>query len=130
MNITLRVWRQANAKAEGRMVTYQVQGVSHDMSFLEMLDLLNEDLTLKGEEPVATTAERAWTRANTLPSFPVTSSLPGDRNLARPWSLWSSGMRSTLSMTKPTKRSRSPRTRSMTARPSTSTVAWTPNGSA
>ena len=53
MNITLRVWRQANASAEGRMVTYQVQDVSSDMSFLEMLDLLNEDLTLKGEEPVA-----------------------------------------------------------------------------
>ncbi|HAM44340.1 MAG TPA: succinate dehydrogenase/fumarate reductase iron-sulfur subunit [Propionibacteriaceae bacterium] len=53
MNITLRVWRQANAQSEGRMVTYQVQDVSEDMSFLEMLDLLNEDLTLKGEEPVA-----------------------------------------------------------------------------
>jgi len=53
VNITLRVWRQANAQAEGRMVTYQVQDVSADMSFLEMLDLLNEDLTLKGEEPVA-----------------------------------------------------------------------------
>ena len=35
------------------MVTYQVQDVSPDMSFLEMLDLLNEDLTIKGEEPVA-----------------------------------------------------------------------------
>ncbi len=48
MNITLRVWRQANASAEGRMVTYQVQDVSQDMSFLEMLDLLNEDLTAQG----------------------------------------------------------------------------------
>jgi succinate dehydrogenase / fumarate reductase iron-sulfur subunit len=53
VNITLRVWRQANAQSEGRMVTYQVQDVSEDMSFLEMLDLLNEDLTVKGEEPVA-----------------------------------------------------------------------------
>ncbi len=53
MNITLRVWRQANAASEGRMVTYQVQDVSPDMSFLEMLDLLNEDLTVKGEEPIA-----------------------------------------------------------------------------
>lgn len=53
MNITLRVWRQANAASEGRMVTYQVQDVSEDMSFLEMLDLLNEDLTVKGEEPIA-----------------------------------------------------------------------------
>jgi succinate dehydrogenase / fumarate reductase iron-sulfur subunit len=53
VNITLRVWRQANAASEGRMVTYQVQEVSPDMSFLEMLDLLNEDLTVKGEEPIA-----------------------------------------------------------------------------
>jgi succinate dehydrogenase / fumarate reductase, iron-sulfur subunit len=53
VNITLRVWRQANAQSEGRMVTYQVRDVSEDMSFLEMLDLLNEDLTVKGEEPVA-----------------------------------------------------------------------------
>ncbi len=53
MNITLRVWRQQNAQAEGRMVTYQVQDVSEDMSFLEMLDLLNERLTVEGEEPIA-----------------------------------------------------------------------------
>ena len=53
MNVTLRVWRQANSSTEGKMVTYQVQDVSPDMSFLEMLDLLNEDLTVKGEEPVA-----------------------------------------------------------------------------
>ena len=53
MNITLRVWRQANAAAVGRMVTYQVKDVSEDMSFLEMLDLLNENLTIAGEEPVA-----------------------------------------------------------------------------
>lgn len=53
MNVTLRVWRQANSSAEGKMVTYQVQDVSSDMSFLEMLDLLNEDLTVSGEEPVA-----------------------------------------------------------------------------
>jgi succinate dehydrogenase / fumarate reductase, iron-sulfur subunit len=53
VNITLRVWRQVNAQSDGRMVTYQVRDVSEDMSFLEMLDLLNEDLTVKGEEPVA-----------------------------------------------------------------------------
>ena len=53
MNITLRVWRQPNAQAEGRMVTYQVTDVSPDMSFLEMLDLLNEQLTIEGVEPVA-----------------------------------------------------------------------------
>ena len=53
MIINLRVWRQANAGAKGRMVSYRVENVSEDMSFLEMLDLLNEDLTIKGEEPVA-----------------------------------------------------------------------------
>ena len=53
MNVTLRVWRQANAASEGRMRTYKGEDVSPDMSFLEMLDLLNEDLTVKGEEPVA-----------------------------------------------------------------------------
>jgi succinate dehydrogenase / fumarate reductase iron-sulfur subunit len=53
VNITLRVWRQANADAQGKMVTYQVADVSPDMSFLEMLDLLNEDLTAQDEEPIA-----------------------------------------------------------------------------
>ena len=53
MNITLRVWRQANANAQGAMQTYQLADVSPDMSFLEMLDLLNEQLTVEGVEPVA-----------------------------------------------------------------------------
>ena len=53
MNITLRVWRQTNAQAKGEMATYQVQDVSKDMSFLEMLDLLNEQLTMDGVEPIA-----------------------------------------------------------------------------
>jgi len=53
VNITLRVWRQADARAKGAMQTYQLQDVSPDMSFLEMLDLLNEKLTLEGTEPVA-----------------------------------------------------------------------------
>ncbi|MFT3833607.1 MAG: succinate dehydrogenase/fumarate reductase iron-sulfur subunit [Micropruina sp.] len=53
MNITLRVWRQANAGAKGAMQTYQLADVSPDMSFLEMLDLLNEQLTIEGDEPVA-----------------------------------------------------------------------------
>lgn len=52
MNLTLRVWRQQNAKAVGKFVTYQVQGVTPDMSFLEMLDLLNENLQSSGEAPV------------------------------------------------------------------------------
>lgn len=53
MNITVRVWRQPNAQTEGRMVSYPVEDVSEDMSFLEMLDVLNERLTLDGQEPIA-----------------------------------------------------------------------------
>lgn len=53
MNIILRVWRQKNTRASGRMVTYRVEDVSPDMSFLEMLDVLNERLTLEGDEPIA-----------------------------------------------------------------------------
>jgi succinate dehydrogenase / fumarate reductase iron-sulfur subunit len=53
MNITLHVWRQKNRNAEGRFVTYQARDVSPDMSFLEMLDVVNEGLILKGEEPIA-----------------------------------------------------------------------------
>ena len=53
MNFTLRVWRQQNATAPGKFVTYQVKKVTPDMSFLEMLDALNEDLLSQGEPPVA-----------------------------------------------------------------------------
>ena len=53
MNFTVRIWRQQNAKAEGKFVTYQVKDVTPDMSFLEMLDVLNEDLIIQGEPPVA-----------------------------------------------------------------------------
>ncbi len=53
MKITVRVWRQKNADTKGKMVTYPLDDVSEDMSFLEMLDVLNEKLTLDGEEPVA-----------------------------------------------------------------------------
>ena len=53
MNLTLKVWRQPGPKAAGSFATYKVQGVTNDMSFLEMLDLLNEDLQTKGEQPVA-----------------------------------------------------------------------------
>ena len=52
MKLTLKIWRQANATAKGSMVTYPIDGVEEDMSFLEMLDVLNEDLINKGEEPV------------------------------------------------------------------------------
>ena len=53
MNITLKIWRQKDGKAAGQLVTYQVKGVTADMSFLEMLDILNEELIGRGEEPVA-----------------------------------------------------------------------------
>jgi succinate dehydrogenase / fumarate reductase iron-sulfur subunit len=53
MNLTLKVWRQQDAKSAGKFVTYQVQGVTPDMSFLEMLDLLNENLQAQGEAPIA-----------------------------------------------------------------------------
>ena len=52
-NYTVRIWRQMDAKSEGRMETYKVENVSPDSSFLEMLDLLNEQLQEAGEEPVA-----------------------------------------------------------------------------
>lgn len=53
MNLTLKIWRQSGAKAKGEMKSYSVTGVNDHMSFLEMLDVLNEDLIRKGEEPVA-----------------------------------------------------------------------------
>jgi succinate dehydrogenase / fumarate reductase iron-sulfur subunit len=53
MKLTLKIWRQADAQAAGAMHTYELDGVSSDMSFLEMLDLLNEQLVTSGEEPVA-----------------------------------------------------------------------------
>jgi succinate dehydrogenase / fumarate reductase, iron-sulfur subunit len=52
MNLTLRIWRQKNVNTAGQFVTYQVKEVTPDMSFLEMLDVLNEDLIARGEEPV------------------------------------------------------------------------------
>lgn len=53
MNLTLHIWRQKNAQAEGKFMTYSVHDVSEDMSFLEMMDVLNEGLIAKGDEPVA-----------------------------------------------------------------------------
>ena len=53
MRITLHIWRQRNANDKGRMVRYELPDVNEHMSFLEMLDVLNEDLIAKGEEPVA-----------------------------------------------------------------------------
>ena len=53
MNLTLKIWRQANATTKGEMVTYPIENVSPDMSFLEMMDVLNEQLINKGIDPVA-----------------------------------------------------------------------------
>lgn len=52
MNLTLKIWRQDSANAAGRMETYPVEGVSEHMSFLEMLDVLNEKLIKEGKDPV------------------------------------------------------------------------------
>jgi succinate dehydrogenase / fumarate reductase iron-sulfur subunit len=53
MNLTLNVWRQKNASSAGRFVSYTTKDISPDMSFLEMLDVINQELILKGEEPIA-----------------------------------------------------------------------------
>jgi succinate dehydrogenase / fumarate reductase iron-sulfur subunit len=53
MNLTVHVWRQKHAKDAGRMVAYKVTGVNEHASFLEMLDVLNEQLIAKGEEAIA-----------------------------------------------------------------------------
>ena len=53
MNLTLKIWRQKDKKSSGKMMDYKVNAISPDSSFLEMMDVLNEDLIVKGEEPVA-----------------------------------------------------------------------------
>ena len=53
MKLTLRVWRQANTQTKGLLVDYKLDDVSPDSSFLEMLDMLNNQLTLQGDEPIA-----------------------------------------------------------------------------
>jgi succinate dehydrogenase / fumarate reductase iron-sulfur subunit len=53
MRLKLLIWRQPGPAARGKMVEYEVDDVSPDMSFLEMLDVLNEELTLRGEDPIA-----------------------------------------------------------------------------
>ncbi|HSQ76634.1 MAG TPA: succinate dehydrogenase/fumarate reductase iron-sulfur subunit [Bacteroidota bacterium] len=53
MNFTLKIWRQKNRTEDGKLVTYAVRDISPDASFLEMLDVLNNDLVVKGEDPVA-----------------------------------------------------------------------------
>ena len=53
MNLTLKIWRQKDATAKGKMETYQVSEISEHMSFLEMLDVLNEQVISEGKDPVA-----------------------------------------------------------------------------
>ena len=53
INLTLKIWRQQGPHDKGHLETYEMKDVSTDMSFLEMLDVLNERLTLEGKEPVA-----------------------------------------------------------------------------
>jgi succinate dehydrogenase / fumarate reductase iron-sulfur subunit len=53
INLTLRVWRQPGPGAQGRFDTYQAEGIPTDASFLEMLDIVNERLTIEGREPIA-----------------------------------------------------------------------------
>src|SRR6266853_2231607 len=53
MNLTLRIWRQQSARAPGSFVSYRINDVTPEMSFLEMLDMLNEDLIDRNEAPVA-----------------------------------------------------------------------------
>lgn len=53
LNLTLEVWRQPSADSPGRLVTYDAPGISPDMSFLEMLDVVNERLVRAGEDPIA-----------------------------------------------------------------------------
>ncbi len=53
MNLTLKVWRQKNNSDKGGLVTYQIKGISSEMSFLEMFDVLNEQLVEEGKDPIA-----------------------------------------------------------------------------
>ena len=53
MNLKLKIWRQRNSSEKGKMVSYDVSDISPDMSFLEMLDVLNEDLIVKNEIPIS-----------------------------------------------------------------------------
>ena len=53
MNLTLKIWRQVNQDAKGKFETYPINNVSPDMSFLEMMDVLNEQLMAQGIDPIA-----------------------------------------------------------------------------
>ena len=84
MKLTLKVWRQADAKSDGKLVEYQIDNITEDASFLEMLDILNEEILAQGGEPIAfdhdcrevfmvcapslSTVSRGPRRATTLPT--------------------------------------------------------------
>jgi len=53
VNFQLRIWRQENAKSKGKFATYEARNISPDTSFLEMLDIVNDELTERGEAPIA-----------------------------------------------------------------------------
>ncbi|HET9785798.1 MAG TPA: 2Fe-2S iron-sulfur cluster-binding protein, partial [Pyrinomonadaceae bacterium] len=53
MNLTLHIWRQKNSQSKGKMVRYEAKDINPDMSFLEMLDVVNWNLNERGEEPIA-----------------------------------------------------------------------------
>ncbi len=53
MNLTVKVWRQKNSRAQGNFENYSVKNISSEMSFLEMIDVLNEELIVEGKEPIA-----------------------------------------------------------------------------
>lgn len=53
LNLTLKVWKQKNSKSDGQFVTYQMKDISTEMSFLEMFDVLNEQLIAAGDDPIA-----------------------------------------------------------------------------
>tara|TARA_B100001778_G_C18567023_1_gene620647 strand:- start:254 stop:1000 length:747 start_codon:yes stop_codon:yes gene_type:complete len=53
MNLTLKIWRQSNSESKGKMVNYKISDISPDMSFLEMMDVLNNQLIKEGDDPVA-----------------------------------------------------------------------------
>ena len=53
MKLFLKIWRQKDTKSKGSIVDYEIDGISPDMSFLEMMDVLNEKIILNGGDPVA-----------------------------------------------------------------------------
>jgi succinate dehydrogenase / fumarate reductase iron-sulfur subunit len=70
INLTLKIWRQSGPESKGRLDTYQATDISTDMSFLEMLDVINDKLTLEGKDPIAFDHDCPWTgeRHNPVPA--------------------------------------------------------------